>query len=94
MPAVRAFALYAAVSLTFNFILQITCFVAAMALDARKVLDNRYDVFCCLQDKPSCKQQTADDSMSNNHHVKGGCFQTFIEDYYAPWLFKPSVRYV
>ena len=35
MPAVRAFALYAAVSLTFNFILQITCFVAAMALDAR-----------------------------------------------------------
>ena len=36
MPAVKWFALYAAVSLTLNFIMQITCFVAAMAIDEQR----------------------------------------------------------
>lgn len=33
MPAVKTFALYAAVAILFNFILQITAFVALLALD-------------------------------------------------------------
>ncbi|XP_050436632.1 NPC intracellular cholesterol transporter 1-like [Adelges cooleyi] len=36
MPAVKAFALYAAMSLMMNFILQITFFVGLLALDAKK----------------------------------------------------------
>ena len=36
MPAVKWFALYAAVSLTLNFIMQITCFVAAMSIDEQR----------------------------------------------------------
>ena len=38
MPAVKWFALYAAVSLTLNFIMQITCFVAAMSIDEQRRL--------------------------------------------------------
>ena len=36
MPAVRAFALFAGLSLLFDFILQITCFISLMTLDARR----------------------------------------------------------
>lgn len=36
MPAVHAFALYAGLALTIDFLLQVTCFVALMALDARR----------------------------------------------------------
>ena len=36
MPAVKWFALYAAVSLTLNFIMQITCFIAAMSIDEQR----------------------------------------------------------
>ena len=45
MPAVKWFALYAAVSLTLNFIMQISCFVAAMAIDEqRKIKPSKKDV--------------------------------------------------
>ena len=36
MPAIRAFSLYAAVAVLINFLLQITVFVAVMALDVRR----------------------------------------------------------
>ena len=83
MPAVRAFALYAAVSLTFNFMLQITCFIAALTLDARKEMENRFDVLCCAKSSTQAKQD-----------FKVGAFQSFLEEYYAPALFRPHVRYV
>jgi Niemann-Pick C1 protein len=53
MPAVRAFALYAATALLINFIMQVTAFIALLALDdAREKLD-RYDVLCCFKAKPT-----------------------------------------
>lgn len=36
MPAVKEFALYAAMAVLFDFILQITCFVSLMTIDARR----------------------------------------------------------
>lgn len=36
MPAVRAFALYAAMAILIDFIFQITCFVSLMILDSRR----------------------------------------------------------
>ena len=38
MPAVRTFSLYAGVAVFFNFLLQISVFLAALALDARRQL--------------------------------------------------------
>ena len=36
MPAVRVFSLYAAMAVLIDFLLQITCFVALLSLDARR----------------------------------------------------------
>lgn len=41
MPAVKTFAMYAAVALLIDFVLQLTAFIAIMALD-----DQRYLVSC------------------------------------------------
>jgi len=37
MPVVKAFALYAAMALVFNFFFQISCFISLLALDAKSV---------------------------------------------------------
>jgi len=37
MPVVKAFALYTAMALVFNFFFQISCFVGLLALDAKRV---------------------------------------------------------
>lgn len=49
MPAVQKFALYAAVALFLNFLLQSTLFLAIFILDVRRLESNRFDVFCCIQ---------------------------------------------
>ena len=49
MPAVRLFSLYAAVSVLIDFLLQITIFVTFITLDHKRSLEDRIDVFCCLQ---------------------------------------------
>lgn len=49
MPAVRLFSLYAAVSVLIDFLLQITIFVTFITLDHKRSIENRIDVFCCLQ---------------------------------------------
>ena len=51
MPAVRSFALFAGLSLLFDFLLQISCFVALLTLDAKRQdvrLYSRLYVHCCL----------------------------------------------
>lgn len=49
MPAVRAFALYAGMALLIDFLLQITCFVSLLSLDAYRQNENRYDVCCFIR---------------------------------------------
>ena len=46
MPAVKWFALYAAVSLTLNFFMQITCFVAAMSIDEQRRQKSIINIVC------------------------------------------------
>jgi Niemann-Pick C1 protein len=41
MPAVRAFALYAGMALLIDFFMQITCFIALIALDMARQENNR-----------------------------------------------------
>jgi hypothetical protein len=49
MPAVRLFSLYAGMSVLIDFFLQITIFVTFITLDHKRTVENRIDVFCCLQ---------------------------------------------
>ena len=60
----------------------------------RKTISNRVDVFCCFKvGGGKVGEEGSEGSVDSTiKEFKAGCFQTFIEDYYAPWLFKPSVR--
>mgnify|MGYP002259997769 FL=1 len=50
MPAVRIFSLYAAVAVFFDFLLQVTAFVAILSLDYKRQQNNRYDLCCCIKE--------------------------------------------
>lgn len=49
MPAVHTFALYAAIAVSFNFIYQITAFIALLYIDECRYEDKRLDMFCCIK---------------------------------------------
>jgi Niemann-Pick C1 protein len=49
MPGVRAFSLYASLAIILNFILQVTCFVVLMTIDAKREAARRMDLFCCIR---------------------------------------------
>lgn len=84
MPAVRNFAAYAAGAVLINAILQVTMFVAVLALNQRRVEANRADCF------PFYRVGRADDSYLNGgmDHGNGeeGVLQRFIRRTYAPAL--------
>ena len=48
MPGVRAFSLYASLAIILNFILQITCFVVLLTLDAKREDSKRLDILCFI----------------------------------------------
>ncbi|KAL8625091.1 hypothetical protein ACOMHN_030726 [Nucella lapillus] len=81
MPAVKIFSLYAAMAVLFDFLLQLTCFIGLMTLDARRMEKSRLDFCCCVpahsQEKPS-KQD--------------GILYTLVKDIYSHWLMKEWVR--
>lgn len=83
MPAVRTFALYSSVALFFDFVLQITVFIALMALDQWRYEGRRLDLFCCFKL-----------DIKNLATSSQGFLQTLFQKYYTPFLMKKTVRYV
>ena len=81
MPAVKAFALYAAVALSLNFFMQITCFIAIMALDAKRQDQSRFDIFCCWGSKPEGGENLNKAEMSAGECSGILYYLTFILDY-------------
>ncbi|KAL9963259.1 hypothetical protein ACROYT_G032442 [Oculina patagonica] len=81
MPAVRIFSLYAAAAVFFDFLLQVTAFVALLSLDAKRQENNRLDVLCCVKEP---KYNTPSDQMT--------CVYTFMKDYFAEGLLSDYVR--
>lgn len=99
MPAVKAFALYAAVSLVANFVLQITCLVAMMALDARRQEAGRLDLICCVKVAPKERRRPDNDDDASNGKNDGddddaGLLQRFITRWFLPVLLRRPVRIV
>lgn len=84
MPAVRNFAAYAAGAVLINAILQVTMFVAILAINQHRVESNRSDCFPCF------KVGRSDNSYLNGGMGHGtgeeGGLQRFIRKTYAPAL--------
>ncbi|XP_035246328.1 NPC1-like intracellular cholesterol transporter 1 [Anguilla anguilla] len=81
MPAVKSFALYAALAVLFDFALQITAFVALLSLDARRQDAGRCELACCV---------TVSSPRPSNHGQ--GVLLPAMKRYYAPVLLHPVTR--
>ena len=81
MPAVRIFSLYAAAAVFFDFLLQITAFVALLSLDSKRQENNRLDVLCCIKEP---KINTLSDQIV--------CVYTFMKNYFAEALLSDFIR--
>ncbi|XP_075980245.1 Niemann-Pick type C-1a isoform X2 [Anticarsia gemmatalis] len=82
MPAVRAFALYAGAALLVDFLLQVTCFVALLAVDTHRQNANRFDMFCCVQ---GTKAEAGTEGGE-------GLLYNLFKHAYVPFLMKREVR--
>ncbi|KAB7495176.1 Niemann-Pick C1 protein [Armadillidium nasatum] len=82
MPAVHSFSLFAGVALAIDFLLQITCLVAFIVIDAKRKEANRYDVLCCLKKKEKEKISKPQEDLC----------MSFFKHFYAPFLFNDIIR--
>lgn len=91
MPAVRMFALYAAVALIINFFLQMTCFLGLFTLDTRRQLDNRLDIFWCIKSSKKANASLQGNGDFDNIN-KDSVLYTLFKDIYSSILLKDKVR--
>jgi Niemann-Pick C1 protein len=84
MPAVRNFAAYAAGAVFINAILQVTMFIAVLALNQQRVEDNRSDCFPCFR-VPKADPGYLNGGMGHGAGEEGA-LQKFIRKTYAPAL--------
>lgn len=75
MPAVKTFAMYAAIAILLDFLLQITAFVALMAIDEGRRKSGRLDLFCCVRSKVK---------PDASHDI--GVLERLFSNFYAPFL--------
>lgn len=83
MPAVKSFALYAALAVLMDFVLQMTAFVALLSLDARRQDNNRCELLCCV---------TVSSQRPNKPNE--GFLLPFMRQYYAPVLLHHFTRII
>lgn len=85
MPAVKTFAMYAAAAIFFDFLLQITAFVALMAIDERRYRDGRLDMLCCVRSKSKQEEQGTKEV---------GILEKLFKNFYAPFLLNKTVKMI
>ncbi len=84
MPAVQIFSLYAFMAVFIDFLLQITCFVSVLSLDARRQNSDRPDLCCCL----SMKSLLSDTPIEQNSK---GILQQFFCKLWTPMVLGSSI---
>ncbi|QPG73197.1 hypothetical protein FOA43_000504 [Brettanomyces nanus] len=107
MPAVRNFAIYSALAIFFNTILQLTAFVAVLALDQKRLEEGRLDLLPFIQIREGLISLPEDSEAGNSaaHEANlsellsgtssasgDGWFGNLIKKHLAPWLFRPTVK--
>ncbi|CBY14228.1 unnamed protein product [Oikopleura dioica] len=85
MPAIKVFAINAGIAILFNFILQITAFLAIVKLDLARQGGNRWDVICCYK---SSSEKIKDEE------EKESVIDIFFREYYTPVLMHDLVGFV
>ncbi|NWR94151.1 NPCL1 protein, partial [Furnarius figulus] len=81
MPAVRTFALTAALAIAFDFLFQMSGFVALVAMDARRQEAGRFDLCCCCGT-----------GKGGPRGPGARLLRPLLERYYTPLLLHPFVR--
>lgn len=81
MPAVHTFAIFATIAVLFDFVFQITAFIALMSLDEERYEQNRLDIICCIKV-----------SEAENDFSKSDLVQLFWSKVYTPNLLRTPVR--
>ena len=90
MPAVKNFAVYAAGAVVINALLQITLFVAVLALNQRRVESGRVDCFPCVQ--LNQHSMGVRGTLVTGSEDEEGNLQRFIRKTYAPALLNRQVK--
>mmetsp|Transcript_42759 Transcript_42759/g.65715 ORF Transcript_42759/g.65715 Transcript_42759/m.65715 type:complete len:226 (+) Transcript_42759:1006-1683(+) len=81
IPALSSFCLVAGLAVITDFIFQITIFLPCLALDKRRIEDNRMDVFCCFR-------------ASERKPARPDIVRKYFNSYYVPFVFKKSTKIV
>eukprot|EP01100_Stratorugosa_tubuloviscum_P013850 TRINITY_DN711_c2_g4_i1.p1 TRINITY_DN711_c2_g4~~TRINITY_DN711_c2_g4_i1.p1 ORF type:complete len:1200 (+),score=521.97 TRINITY_DN711_c2_g4_i1:261-3860(+) len=89
VPAVVAFALYAAVSVVFDSFLQTTCFLGFLVWDHRRSEDKRIDCIPCIKTTVNTGDSEYEFIGENR---KKGYTQIVMKEYYAPFILHPAVK--
>ncbi|KAI7816819.1 patched family-domain-containing protein [Gamsiella multidivaricata] len=81
MPAVSVFAMYAAMAVWVDFLLQVTAFVSCIALDAQRTEEDRVDCMPCLLISPAPQAIETE-----------GILPAWVRKYYGPLILNSSVK--
>jgi len=102
MPAVRNFAIYAAGAVFINAVLQVTMFIAVLAVNEKRVEAGRMDCFPCVRvvNPEDCGPCGGDFRELNRGGValrgygaeEEGLLERWIRRTYAPWLLRPKTK--
>ncbi|KAI9473740.1 MAG: patched family-domain-containing protein [Benjaminiella poitrasii] len=82
MPAVSSFAAVASIAVFVDFLLQVTCFVSCLVLDAYREQNNRVDCVPCISIK-------APEAVE-----KESFLQSIVKLYYVPTILNHKMRYI
>ncbi|XP_073981176.1 NPC intracellular cholesterol transporter 1 homolog 1b-like [Rhodnius prolixus] len=81
VPAVKTFALYATTAILFNYLLQMTAFVAFLSLNNRRENDKRLDICCCIRVEQKNPEPTSETLVYR-----------FMEKKIIPFTFHPIIK--
>ncbi|KAJ5618387.1 Patched [Penicillium herquei] len=91
MPAVKNFAAYAAGAVFINAILQMTLFIAVLALNQRRVQNLRADCLPCLTVQKANSSGLSDAQLYDEQEAESA-LQSFIRRVYAPFILDRRVK--
>ena len=80
IPALQSFCLVAGLSVVFDFVFQIVIFLPALALDKRRINDNRNDIFCCIKNK------------GKPLPVRDDLVRAVFNKHFVPFVFKKATK--